>query len=257
MAKVRNFGVFETNQIKFKMKKIILIVFLLPFLTLAQEQSNWEIGTHLTFHNNKHSGTFKYNYNRLVDNTLFTDGGIFIQYHYTKNISFLGEMNYKTLDFYKKDAEGMIGGGSLKKEELKSSVLEIPLMARYSVDYNKWKFFANAGITLNFHLKDPEATYSYDSFEQNMPPFDTIPAYNQTENLSDYSSAFYMGYNAGLGISYHFNSKWSIIGEYRITKSFTNNFENKIPSTEFGNEFTITNFKYNANQFRLGVGYRL
>lgn len=239
------------------MKKILLTIFLLPFVALAQEQSNWEIGAHLSFHNNNHSGTFKYNYDREIQKNLFTDGGVFIQYHYTKNISFLGEINYKSLDFYKEDAPGMIGGGSTKKEELKSSILEIPLMARYSVDYHKWKFFANAGITLNFHLQDPEATYSYDSFTQNMPPFDTIPAYSQTENLSDYSSVFYIGYNAGFGISYHFNSKWSLIGEYRIMQTLGNNFKNKIPSTEFGNEFTITNFKYNANQFRLGVGYRL
>ncbi|RRA94781.1 hypothetical protein [Paenimyroides viscosum] len=93
------------------MKKILLTIFLLPFVALAQEQSNWEIGAHLSFHNNNHSGTFKYNYDREIQKNLFTDGGVFIQYHYTKNISFLGEINYKSLDFYKEDAPGMIGGG--------------------------------------------------------------------------------------------------------------------------------------------------
>lgn len=238
------------------MKKILFTTLFIPLFSVAQQESKFEIGAHLSFHNNNHSGTFKYNYDREKQASFFTDGGFFIQYHYTNSLSFLGELNYKNLDYYKTDPDGMIGG-PINHEELKSSILEIPLMGRYTVDFNKIKLFANAGITLNFHLQAPEATYYYNSFQQNIPPFETVPGYNYSEDLSDYSSVFYLGYNFGIGSSYHFNSKWSIIAEYRIMKSFANNFENKVPSTEYNNEFTITDFKYNANQFRLGVGYKL
>lgn len=229
---------------------------ILPFSVFAQTEKKWEVGANLSFHNNNHSGVFQYNYDRPIQKTLYTDGGVFVQYHYTEKLSFLAELNYKTLDFTKEDVEGM-DGSTPKKEELISSVLEIPIMVRYGLTYKKWKLFLNTGLTLNFHLKNPEAVYSHRESQQNMPPFDIIPAYRQTENLKDYFSGLYVGYAAGLGLSYQFNSRWSVTAEYRFMQSLGNNSKDKNPSTGFGNEFTIKGFRYNANQLSVGAGFRL
>lgn len=57
------------------MKKILFTTLFIPLFSVAQQESKFEIGAHLSFHNNNHSGTFKYNYDREKQASFFTDGG--------------------------------------------------------------------------------------------------------------------------------------------------------------------------------------
>jgi opacity protein-like surface antigen len=236
------------------MKKILLAIFCIPLFSYAQKEKTFEIGAHLNFHSNNHSGLMQYG-NREKQNTLFTDGGLSLQYYLKDNFSLVGEINYKTLDTEKHDPDGLIGSSRHVTETFQSSIIEIPLMARYHYRFNNWKIFGNLGPTINFHVKNPEAKFSYDAFQIQNPPFETVPGVTIDEDLKNYFSTVYLGYGAGLGVAYQWNTKWLVTIEYRITQSFANNAKDKIGS--YDTEVQIKDFKYNANQFTIGVGYKL
>lgn len=236
------------------MKKALLIVFSIPIVSFAQEKKTLEIGAHLNFHSNNHSGILQFG-NNEKQNVLFTDAGISLQYYLKDNLSLVGEVNYKILDAERKSPDGLIGSSINVKETFTSSVIEIPLMARYHYHFDNWKIFGNLGPTINFHIKSPEATYSYDDYDIMMPPFETVPGATFTEDLDDNFSTVYLGYVAGVGIAYQWNTRWAANIEYRIVQSFGKNAKNK--EGIYNEKVQIQDFKYNANQFTIGVSFKL
>lgn len=236
------------------MKKILITTLCIPLFSYAQQEKTFEIGAHLNFHSNNHSGFMQYG-NREKQSILFTDGGLSLQYYLKNNFSLVGEINYKTLDTDYVNTYHSPVNSRDGKETFTSSIIEIPLMARFHHRLGKFKLFANIGPTLNIHVKSPKSTFSYDAFTTITPPFETIPGKLVKENLSDQFSTFYIGFTTGIGAGYHFNSKWFLNFEYRIGKSFANNSENK--NGIYDEQVQIKDFKYNANQFTFGVGYKL
>ena len=128
-----------------KIKKILLIFFCFPLISIGQEKS-LDLGLLLGASHNSIPKNPRFN-----EATLRPMGGILIQYNFTQLFSIKSKLAYQIKGGATTNA--ITGSGSLGPNKIDYHCLSLPLLAQLNFGKNKWGVFFNTGAYLDYLMK--------------------------------------------------------------------------------------------------------